>query len=104
MLGVEIKCDRETRTIHLSQCAYIDSILRRYNFDNLKPLSMPMDPSTRLSSNQSPSTTTEHATMCNKPYCEAVGTLNWAALTTRPDIAFAVATVAHFTANLGLAN
>ena len=32
-------------------------------------------------------------------YCEAVGTLNWAALATRPDIVFAVATVAHFAAN-----
>ena len=37
-----------------------------------------------------------------KPYCEAIGTLNWAALTTCPDIAFAVATISRFTANPGI--
>ena len=84
--------------IHLSQCTYIDLILRPYNFDDLKPLSIPMDPSIRLSSNQSPATTAEHAIMRDKPYCKAVGALNWAALTTRPDIAFAVTTIARFTA------
>ena len=45
MLGVEIKWDREANTIHLSQYTYIDSILHQYNFDELKPLSLLMDPS-----------------------------------------------------------
>ena len=98
MLGVEIKQDREADTIHLFQCTYIDSILCHYNFDDLKPLSIPMDPSIQLFSDQSPTTTAEHAIMCDKPYCKAVGALNWAALTTRPDITFAVATIARFTA------
>jgi len=102
MLGVEIKRDRQAGTIHLSQRAYIDSILKRYNFDDLKPLSSPMDSSIRLTSEQSPATTAEHAVMRDKPYREAVGALNWAALTTRPDIAFAVATVARFAANPGI--
>jgi hypothetical protein len=58
-----------------------------------------MDPSIRLTSDQSPTTTAEHAIMRDKPYHEAVGALNWAALTTRPDITFAVATVARFASN-----
>jgi hypothetical protein len=37
--------------------------------------------------------------MCNIPYCEAVGALNWATLVMQPDIAFAVATVACFASN-----
>jgi hypothetical protein len=102
MLGVEIKRDREANTVHLSQCAYINSILCCYNFNELKPLSAPMDPFIRLMSDQSPTTTAEHAIMRDKPYCEAVGALNWAALTTHPDIAFAVATVAHFASNPGI--
>ena len=63
-----------------------------------------MDISFRLTPDQAPTTTAEHAAMCDKPYCEAVGALNWAALTTRLDIAFAVATVARFAANPGIAH
>ena len=104
MLGVEIKRDRRAGTIHMSQRAYIDSILRRYNFDELKPLSMPMDPAIRLTADQAPATAAEHAIMRDKPYREAVGALNWATLATRPDIAFAVSTVARFAANPGIAH
>jgi hypothetical protein len=104
MLGLEIRRDRDARTIHLSQRAYIDSILRRYNLDGLKPLSTPMDTQVRLSSDQAPSTTAEFAIMRDVPYREAVGTLNWAALATCPDIVFAVVTVAHFAANPGPAH
>ena len=46
----------------------------------------------------------EFVVMCDVPYCEAVGALNWAALATHPDIAFAVATVACFLANPGMAH
>jgi hypothetical protein len=63
-----------------------------------------MDPSIRLTSDQSPTTTAEHAIMRDKPYREAVGALNWAALTTRPDIAFAVATIARFAQNPSVAH
>ena len=88
--------------IHLSQHTYIDLILCCYNFDNLKPLSIPMDPSIQLSSNQSPATTAKHAIIHNKLYCKVVSTLNWAALTTHPDITFAVATIIHFAAKPGI--
>ncbi len=71
---------------------------------DLKPLSMPMDTSTQLTTKQAPASTAEHAIMCDVPYHEAVGTLNWAALATCPNITFAVATVAQFAANPGPAH
>jgi len=88
----------------MSQRAYIDTIIQRYNFDNLKPLLMPMDPAIRLTSDQSPANAAEHAITRDKPYREAVGALNWATLATHPDIAFAVGTVTRFAANLGIAH
>lgn len=91
-------------SIHLSQRAYIQSILRRYNLQDLKPLSIPMDPSTRFSTAQAPSTTQEFAAMRDVPYHEAVGSLMYAALGTRPDIAYAVQTVSRFSKNPGLAH
>jgi hypothetical protein len=104
MLGVEIKRDRHAGTIHMSQHAYISSILNRYGFDDLKPLSTPMDTAIRLTADQSPANAAEHAIMRDKPYREAVGALNWASMATRPDIAFAVGTVARFAANPGIAH
>jgi len=104
MLGIEIKHDHPGQVVHLSQRSYIDVILRRYNLADLKPLSTPMDHQVQLSSEQIPASVVECAMMRDVPYCEAVGALNWAALATHPDIAFAVATVARFAANPGPAH
>lgn len=54
-----------------------------------------MDTQVCLKSEQAPTTAAEFAIMCHVPYREAVGTLNWTALATRPDIAFTVVTVAR---------
>ena len=96
LLGIEIKRDREAHTIQLSQHAYILSILCRYNMDNAKPISIPMDPSTRLSTALAPTTPDEYAKMVNILYHEAVGSLMYCAIGTRPDIAYAVQTVSCF--------
>ena len=40
ILGIEVKRIRERCTIHLSQWSYIDSMLWRYGFDDIKPVSL----------------------------------------------------------------
>ena len=40
--GIEIKWNRENRTIHLSQCSYIEAILCRFNFQVNWPRSGPV--------------------------------------------------------------
>ena len=104
ILGIEVKRVRERCTIHLSQRSYIDSMLRRYGFEDLKPVSLPMEASIRLTSAQSPSTTQQIAHMRNIPYQEAVGSLMYASLGTRPDITYAVQTVSRFSKNPGEAH
>jgi len=104
LLGIEIKRDRTRHIIGLSQHSYIQSILRRYGFDDLKPVSIPMDVNVRLTSSQSPSTTAEHAQMRDVPYHEAVGSAMYATIGTRPDISFAVQTVSRFSTNPGPAH
>lgn len=83
----------------LSQKSYIESILHCFNLNELKPISMPMDPSTKLSVTQSSLTATEYTTMHHIPYQEAVGLLMYAALRTRPDISYAISQVSCFTSN-----
>ena len=87
MLGIEVKRDWAGSTIHLSQWSYIDSILRRFGFEDTKPVSTPFDMQVRLTLEQAPVDAAEFVIMHNVPYREAVGALNWAALATRPDIA-----------------
>ena len=99
MLSIKIQHDHASHTIHLSQHTYIDSILHHYNLSDLKLLSTPMNTSIQLLTKLTPSSAAEHVVMHNMPYCEAVGALNWATLTTHLDIMFAVTTVARFTAN-----
>ena len=63
-----------------------------------------MDVQAKLTSEQAPASAAEFAAMRDIPYREAVGALNWAALATRPDISFAVSTVAHFASKPGPAH
>jgi hypothetical protein len=102
LLGIEVKRNREERTISLSQRSYIDSITRHFGFEDLKPISTPMDPNVKLSTSQNASTAPEFAVMRHVPYREAVGALMYAMLGTRPDISFATTTVAKFSSNPGL--
>src|ERR1700678_3166359 len=102
ILEIEVKRIRENRTIHLSQRSYIESMLRRYGFEDIKPVSLPMETSIRLTSAQSPTTTQEIAH--NIPYQEAVGSLMYASLGTHPDITYAVQTVSRFSKNPGQAH
>jgi hypothetical protein len=104
LLGIKVTRDLAAHTLSLSQTFYIDSILQRFNFMDLKPYAMPMDPNSQLSKLQSPQTLEEAAKMCRVPYREAVGSLMYCAVATRPDIAFAVGIVSQYLDNPGWAH
>jgi len=104
LLGIKITRDLANNSICLSQEAYIESIITRFNFNDLKPTSIPINPSVPLSKSQSPSKLEDIAKMKNVPYHEAVGSLMYVAMGTRPDIAFATLTVAQFSDNPGWAH
>ena len=101
VLGIKVTRNLDERTLGLSQTAYIDSILRRFNFTDLKPVSTPMDPTIRYSKTQCPETLEEKARMKNIPYREAIGAFMYCAVATRPDISFAVALLSQFLENPG---
>ena len=61
LLGIEVKRDRETHTISLSQQSYIKSIIRHFGLKDSKPISTPMDPNTKISTSDNPSTGAQYA-------------------------------------------
>ena len=99
LLGIKITRDLENRMMSLSQSSYIDAMLTKFNFTDLKPFATPMDPSIRYSKDQCPQTLEEIVEMKKIPYREAVGSLNYCAVATRPDIAFSVSLLAQFMEN-----
>ncbi|OJT10684.1 Retrovirus-related Pol polyprotein from transposon TNT 1-94, partial [Trametes pubescens] len=101
LLGIKVSRDLSAHTLALSQHAYIEAIITRFNFDDLKPISTPMDPTSQLSKSQCPESAADVARMRRVPYKEAIGSLMYAAMGTRPDIAFAVSTLAQFSQNPG---
>ena len=101
LLGVKITRDLEARTLSLSQFSYIDLILTRFNFTDLKSLATPMDPSIHFSKDQCPKTPEEVAEMAKIPYREAIGSLIYCAVATRPDIAFPTSLLAQYMENPG---
>jgi hypothetical protein len=82
ILGMAIERNREKRIMEISQTAYIDMMLEKFGVTDCKSVLTPME-----------GTVTKMNGEDAKPdnvYMKLVGSLLYAALVTRPDIAFAV--------------
>lgn len=101
ILGMQIHRDRKDRKIWLSQKNYLKKILRRFNMQDCKPISTPLPVNYKLSSVMCPSNEAERIEMSRVPYASAVGSLMFAMICTRLDIAQAVGAVSRFMANPG---
>ena len=66
-----------------------------------KPIFTPLPVNFKLSSSMSPSNEAERMEMSRVPYASAVGSLMFAMICTRPDIAQAVGAVSRYMANPG---
>ena len=104
LLGIHITRDRENRMISLSQEHFIKSILARFSLSDAKPCDTPMVSPMTLSKRDSPQNATEAAHMSRVPYREAIGSLMYVSVATRPDITFAVSTLSQFLENPGEAH
>ena len=104
LLGVHVTRDRSKRMLSLSQRQAIVDMLKKFDMEDCKPVGTPLDPGSKLSIADSPQTIEDAAVMRSKPYAEAVGTLMYIAIATRPDIAYAVGVLSRFSSNPGVAH
>lgn len=95
-LGMTIKRDRRAGIIRLGQEAYITRFLNHFNCWNLNPASTPLETSRKL---QPAEEGYEAPRKLREDYQSAVGSLMYAMLGTRPDIAYAVSLVSRYSAN-----
>ena len=95
------KRDRSARTIAISQEAFVDSILSRFNLLDATTVSTPLALGSRLSVTDCLTSQDEIEEMATRPYRELLGALARLAFGTRPDIAFATSLLTSFTHNPG---
>ena len=93
-LGVHVLRDRQSRRLWLSQQAYIDKLTARFNIDITKRLPKTPMAETELLPSIDIAVKSEV-----ERYQRKTGSLLFAAITTRPDIAFATSRLARFNTN-----
>ena len=92
ILGMEIKRDWAKRMLYLNQ---------RFNMQDSKLVNVPIPVGVKLSAEQCPKTQQEEEDMSRVPYASAVGSLMYAMVCTRPDIAHVVGVLSRFMSNPG---
>ncbi|KAJ4744919.1 Transposon Ty1-NL2 Gag-Pol polyprotein [Rhynchospora pubera] len=104
ILGIKIYRDRSRRMLGLSQDAYIDKVLNKHNMANSKKGFLPMSHGIFLSKSQSPTNDTDREYMKKFQYPSVVGSIMYAMLCTRPDVAHPISVTSRFQANPGMAH
>src|SRR5438270_107917 len=89
ILGMDIIRDRKAGKVKLSQKAYIEKILQRFNMSESNLVTIPFAAHFKLSANLSPITEEEVEHMSSVPYSSAVGNIMYAMVCTRLDISHA---------------
>lgn len=93
-LGIEFSRDEENR-VYLNQKIYLDKVLERFNMSQCKSITTPIDINVKL---EKPECVNDNA-MKQFPYQSLIGALMYLAVSTRPDIAYAVNYLSQFNTN-----
>ena len=95
ILGLKVKRDRQARTIHLSQPAYIETVLSQFpeqaRYRSSVPYATNRDGSVEANGNDVGGT--------DKPYRSVIGRLMWISGATRPDISYITGYLSQFNAS-----
>jgi len=100
ILEMRISRDKERRLLKLLQADDIEKVLRRFNMVDVKPVNVPLGGHFKLSKAQEPKTEDEKAFMSKVLYVSVVGSLMYALVYTKPDIAQAVGVANRYMCNL----
>ncbi|KAM2811016.1 hypothetical protein COP1_043727 [Malus domestica] len=101
VLGIKLYRDRSRKLIGLSQSMYIDKVLSRFQMEQSKKGFLPVGHGIHLSKSMEPKTHEEIRQMSCIPYASAIGSLMYAMICTRPDIAYAVSITSRYQSNPG---
>ena len=98
-VGIEISRNRVQRTLKAGQGSYIKRILRDHGMEWCATVATPVDPAVHLAKTEKEFVATPENESNRQLYQSAVGSLMYAMLGTRPDIAYAVGIVSQHCTN-----
>lgn len=101
ILGMEITRYRDKGKLYLTQKGYLQKVLESYHMSDCKTTQGPIANHFRLCVTQCPRIEEEKEYMKTVPYASAVGSLMFAMICTRPDLAYAISFVSRFMSNPG---
>ena len=101
ILGMHIVRDRANSTLLLNQTEYVKKILTRFKMANAKAVSSPLASHFLLTKDQCPKTDSELKNMESVPYAQAIGSVMYLMISTRPDLAYPISCLSRFMANPG---
>lgn len=104
ILGIRVIRDYAKNTISIDQSNYIGGILKRFNMSDCNPAPTPIDVNQKISMKMSPDGDKERREMMGIPYREAIGSLLYLAMISRPDINFSVNLLSRYCENPGKAH
>jgi hypothetical protein len=104
ILGMNIIRDRKKSTLVLNQTSYVDKVLSKFAMSDAKPVDVPLAAHFVLSKDMCPKSKSEINKMRSVPYSNAIGSVMYLMISTRPDIAYAVSCLSRYMSNPGMAH
>ena len=102
ILGIEIHRDRSNGILGLSQKIYIKKVLKKYNMHKCSASPASIVKGDKFETFQCPKNEYEAAQMMTIPYASAVGSIMYAQVCTRPDLAFITGMLGRYQSNPGI--
>ena len=92
-LGMQVNRDRRNHSLFLHQTRYAETILHRFGMEECKGVHTPMDSKASLAPPEDPADITNRS-----EYQAMVGSVMYAMLGTRPDLAYSISALSRFNA------
>ena len=102
VIGIKIHRERSRGILGLSQETYSNKVIERFNMKYCSLSVAPILKGDRFDLNQSPKNDFEREHIKNIPYASVVGSLMYAQVCTKPDIAFVVGVLGRYQSNPGI--
>ena len=101
ILGIDILRDRRKKELRLVQADYISKVIKKYQMEDTKSVSIPLASHFKLSKEQMPKEERDRREMNQIPYANIVGSIMYLIICTRPDVAHAISVVSRYMSDPG---